>query len=784
MMRQPRRFFPQQVWWAGLALVLSIGGVSGLVQLFSHQPQTQTGPVTPHAQSASTTARLDSQRCGECHAQQVADWLGSHHEQAMQEANGEHVLGDFQDVTFSDGAVTSRFYQKNDQFYVNTIGEDGERADFRVRYTFGITPLQQYLLEMPRGRLQAFTVAWDTRQQHWFSLYPNETFAPGDRLHWTQRSFTANSSCIDCHVTGLELGYDPVSDSYQSTWDAVNVSCQACHLATEQHSAWAQDIGQSGVPAPGADNGLRIDYQSLSPQEQVDNCARCHSRRLPISQVSAYDAPFLDDYMPELLHAGFYHADGQMLDEVFNYGSYLQSKMYHAGLSCTTCHDPHTLKLRQPGNQLCTSCHQLNAPTAAYPTLTAKEYDSPSHHFHAAGSPGSLCVDCHMPSTTYMVVDARHDHSFSIPRPDLTLQWGTPNACAQCHGDVGQTAAEVADWSADALDAWYGAEWRQRPSAVGLMTLAQRGDATAAVPLLTLLDDRTQPAIVRATAADLAAQLGNSVIAQVAPYAADPSPLVRIGVVRALANLPDERKLPLLAPLLEDPVRAVRIETVSALAAAPRAAFTPEQQNVFDVAMDEYRTAQLTLADHPEGHLNLGNLYTQLGDANQAEAAYLTSIERGSNFAPAYLALATFYYRMERFAEAEATLHRALQVLPEQGELHYSLGLFLVQQLRPEEAVISLSRAAALMPTLPRVHYNHGLLLHQLGRDVEAETALLRAYALTTDDPDILFALATFYRDQRQWQKGLTYAEQLLQRQPDIPQYQELVTLLRSNRQP
>ena len=766
-------------WALWLAALLGLTALLGLALL---RPQPAAQPATqPATQPASSTALLDAQSCQECHAQQVSDWLGSHHEQAMQPANSETVLGDFQQAVFNDDTTTTRFFQQDGQFIVNTIGEDGKYADFTVRYTFGITPLQQYLLELPRGRLQAFTVAWDTQKQRWFSLYPDETFVPGDRLHWTSRNFIANSSCIDCHVTGLELGYDLASDSYQSTWKAVNVSCQACHLATEQHKTWAQNPDRAEKPEN--NKGLRIDLTSLKPQEQVENCARCHARRSPISPEDAYDAPFLDDYMPELLHAGFYHADGQMLDEVFNYGSYLQSKMYSAGLSCTSCHNPHTLQLQLPGNQLCASCHQLNAPVETYPTLTAKVYDSPAHHFHKAGSAGAQCVECHMPSTTYMVVDPRHDHSFPIPRPDLTLQWGTPNACAQCHSDVGQSAAEVAEWSAQAMDGWYGTQWRQRPSPAGLMTLAQRGEAAAAVPLLTLIGDPAQPAILRATAAELAPAYGAEALTQLAPYVADASPLVRIGVTRALAELPEENKLPLLAPLLADPVRGVRIEAVRALAATQPSLLTPAQQSALEAALEEYTVAQTVLADHPEGHLNLGNLYAQLGDTAQAEAAYQAALARGQNFPPAYIALATFYYRQGRTSEAEQTLREALQRLPRQGDLHYSLGLFLVQQQRPEEAAVSLAKAAELLPTQPRVHYNYGLLLHQLGRSTEAERALLHAYTLEPDNLDLLFALATFYRDQRQWQTGLLYAEQLVQLRPEMPQYQELFTLLRTESQ-
>jgi predicted CXXCH cytochrome family protein len=696
----------------------------------------------------------------------------------MQVASPQTVLGDFNNATFSDGRVTSRFFLKDGQLLVNTEGADGKYADFAVKYTIGITPLQQYLLELPKGRLQAFYVAWDTKQNRWFTLNPDASLKPTDQLHWTARVYTANSSCIECHSTNMALNYDLKNDSYATTWSGVNVNCQTCHGPGSSHILWS-------LVSPilfMTNKGLVVDYRALDEHQQVDICSRCHARRFPVSLNDAYDHPFLDDFMPELLDEGFYYADGQMLDEVFNYGSFLQAKMYQKGVTCTTCHNSHTLKLRRPGNKLCAGCHQPDPPTFAFPTLKAKEYDSHKHDFHKDDSTGAECVNCHIPPVTYMVNDPRHDHSFLIPRPDLTLQWGAPNACAKsgCHPDQEkESATKYNQWLVEAMDKWYGIEWKNRPSITGIMTMARRGDPVAQIPLSQVISDPEKPAIVRATSVELLGRYGGSGLVLVIQQLLDPSPLVRVGAVRGLATFPNSQKPKLLESLLRDPVRAVRVETVNALASVPKSDFKDTQWTSFTKAAEEFQAAQMAVADHPEVQLNLGQLYTALGQMDQAESAYQAALERGPYFPPAYIRLATFYYQTGRVPKAEQTFQRALQIMPDQGTLYYSFGLLLAQQQRLTEAATNLAQASKLLPNQPRVFYNYGLVLQKVGQTAQAEAALRRAVDLAPTDPDTLLALATFYVNQKQWQAALPYAERLNTLRPNVSQFTNLLDSIR-----
>lgn len=779
--------FTMMVW----GLLLIVGGVAMLTQSgcapTDDKPTLPQPPTTTIKQPTNTpilvstyvdkfeqqpsvneerVSFVPNQQCAECHPQQIADWLGSHHEQAMQPATAETVLADFDDVTFMDEGITSRFFQEGGRFFVNTIGLDGQLADFEIKYTFGITPLQQYLVELPRGRYQAFTVAWDTINHEWFNLQPNEKIAPDDPLHWTQRRFTWNSSCAECHSTNLTLNYDLETDSYQTSWSEINVSCQACHGPGSDHVAWAERADK-----PEGDMGLVVDYKQLDSVGVIETCARCHSRRYPTSLSDAHGRPYLDDFMPELLRESLYHADGQILDEVYVYGSFIQSKMYHTGVSCLDCHDPHTLQTRRPGNELCTACHQESPPTMLFETLKASSYDTPDHHFHETDSLGSACVACHMPATTYMVVDPRRDHRFGNPRPDLSVILGVPNACTDCHTD------QSAEWAVDMMTAWYGSTW-QVPQFAETFAAGRAGEVEAISTLITLAQNNSQPAMVRATALELLYPYGEPALAAMLSGLKDGEPLVRMAAVQGVAKVSSEPQAEPLLTLLTDPIRAVRIEASNAIATtlSPEAIaqFTTEQQATYQTGLAEYVEAQMKLADHPEGHFNLGRLYSHLNEPLLAEQAYQTAIDKDPHFFPAHNNLANFYYQTGRLAEAEATFRQALETTTDQGMLYYSLGLLLAEQKRLDEAVKELAHAAELLPNQPRVHYNYGLILQQLSQLSAAETALLEAYALQPTDPEILYGVITVYMQQEDWPNARLYAQQLTEHYPDVVEFQQL----------
>jgi Flp pilus assembly protein TadD len=723
-----------------------------------------SGEEDAQKRAASSTVNkiqfVENATCATCHSKQYKEWLGSHHEQAMQVATDETVLGKFDDTSFAHFGVTSRFFKKDDRFFVHTEGADGKLGDFEIKYTFGVEPLQQYLIEFPRGRLQGLTVAWDTERKRWFHLYPDEKISHDDPLHWTGLYQNWNGQCAACHSTNLKTNYDLEADTFKTTWSEVNVSCQACHGPGESHVRWAQ-AQKDGASTKYENRGLVADLKSTDSRSEAESCARCHSRRHAMGDHFKHGTPLMDTYVPALLTEELYHADGQILEEVYVYGSFLQSKMFQSGVRCSDCHNPHTLKPVRGDNALCTQCHS-GTPNPKFGTLAAKDYDSKQHHFHETGSPGAQCVNCHMPSRTYMVVDPRRDHSFRVPRPDLSVKLGTPNACNDCHRD------KKAQWANDVMRGWYGPK-EQPPHFAEAFAAGRAGKPMALPKLMAVATDTKQPGIIRATALDLLPQYGSPGTAAMASALRDGDPLLRRTALRGLAWLGPEPRLKAVAPLLKDPIRAVRIEAARVLASVPRELFDQSQLSDFDKALAEFRQAQLAVANQPSAHLNLGVMYASTGRRALAEKSYLTALKKDPGFLPARFNLTNLYNSMGRNADAEGVLGEGIKRAPKEGELYYSLGLLLAEEQRYPEAATNLGKAAELMPTRARVHYNHGLALQNLGRRSRAEIALLKAYRLNGNDPSVLEAVAIFYIQGRQWDRAATYAEKLTQLYPNEP---------------
>ncbi len=725
--------------------------------------EAEQWPRQERREGAQGIAFVSEASCLECHPEQAAAWRTSHHALSMQPASRESVLGDFSGSTFEYFGVVSRFFQEGGRFFVNTEGADGAMADFEVAYTFGVTPLQQYLVRFPGGRLQCLGIAWDSVARRWFHLYPDERIAPGDALHWTGRYQRWNSMCAECHSTDLRKRYDPESDRYRTTWAEINVGCQACHGPGAAHVTWAQADEKKGTSY-----ALVPTFGAPAPHAVVDACARCHARRYRVSEEDAHGRPLLDDFAPVTLDASLYHGDGQILDEVYVYGSFLQSKMYAVGVTCRDCHDSHSLKTHAEGNALCVRCHQ-EKPETKLEGLTTKRYDSPKHHFHPQDSPSARCVACHMPSQVYMGIDARLDHSLRVPRPDLSLELDMPNACNGCHDDKSIT------WARDAITKWYGPLRTRGADWARALQGGRLGKPEAEARLIELAAEPGIPAIVRATALDLLARYGTEAMQALVRATADPEPLIRAAAVRGLGRLAPEQRRDILAPLLSDPIRAVRNEAARLLALLPTTALDANQQARRAAGIADYEAAQRATADLPAARVNLALLYDDLGDATKAEHSYLRAIEMDPDALAARVNLANLYNAEGRRADAERVLRAAIERTPAEGELHYSLGLLLGELGRLGEAVPALAKAAELIPGRARVHYNLGLALQHAGQFEPARAALARATQLDPRDPSVVHALAILHLQRGEWERALPYARRLAELVPGAPGPRQLL---------
>lgn len=639
--------------------------------------------------------------CASCHQEEDRLWQGSHHDLAMQEVDETTVLGAFDGRSGAHLGDPATFFRRDDDFYVRTTGGDGEMRDFAIAYTFGAMPLQQYLVAFPDGRYQALAWAWDSRPagdggQRWFHLY-DEAIAPGDALHWSGGYQNWNSMCGECHSTGFEKNFDFATRRFNTTFAEIDVACEACHGPGSRHADWADNpslgIDESkglvvDLVDPGRDSwaldplsGKSRRVAPLPAFRELETCGRCHARRTPIvdDREPKDGRPLLDTHRLALLDEPLYHADGQIREEVYVVGSFMQSKMHGAGVTCSDCHEPHSLGLRAMGNDLCGRCH------------LATQYDTPAHHFHQDGGAGSSCVDCHMPSQVYMGVDSRRDHSLRVPRPDLSLELGTPNACNSCHGERSPR------WAADTVASWYGPE--RKPHYGEALAAGREGRPGAHQALIAAAADSAVPAIARGTALALLRRYPSADAALAIERAlADDEPLVRLGaVIGAEAVVPEARRS-LVSPLLADPLRAVRIEAARVLATVPLNLWTPSERNALALALAELEAAEQALAERPEAHLNRGWLAAVRGELDHAELAFRAALSLDPLFVPAYVNFAELERQRGRDAAGEPILRKALEVAPEDANVHHALGLLLVRQKRLGEALPVLARAVELAP--------------------------------------------------------------------------------------
>ncbi len=700
---------------------------------------------------------VGSTSCGQCHSEQVKLWQGSHHDLAMQDMTGESVLGDFNNAVFDHQGSRTGFSRRDDQWWVRTAGADGEIAEFPVRYTFGVYPLQQYLVELPNKKLQALSIAWDSRPenedgQRWFHVYGDEPIDYTDVLHWTQPSQNWDTMCADCHSTGLIKRYDLEQDRFDSSWEEIDVACEACHGPGRAHLDWANSTagregsgsgsgntskglvvvldnrqGASWNFTDGIDTAIRSEPARAS--REVTSCAGCHSRRSRISTENDFGIENLDTYAPALISEPLYYADGQIRDEVYVYGSFVQSRMYQQGVTCSDCHEPHSLELRAPGSEVCAGCHR------------SERYATEEHTLHSADSTGASCIECHMPATTYMQVDPRHDHSLRVPRLELSAALDLPDPCTQCHTDrdvvwaleimrkVGRaTPQNESRWS----------EW---------LAVSTSASPDAGRALLALISDETAPAILRASAIMRLPVLGEQALEAIGSrYIADSEPMIRWAVARVLQGATENLRATMGPLLLEDPVRAVRQAAAVALAPVGTELISFDVQQKRSEVLDEYIETQLVNSERSESHTNTGNIYRQQGRTEAAEQSYRTALRLNPFFVPAYVNLADLYRAGDQDEKGEILLQQALNRLPEQASLHHALGLLYIRQQRMVEARTELGIAANADNAELRFVIVYALVMDAQGETKDAARYLDQARSRFGNDRTLIATLVNLYQ--------------------------------------
>jgi len=705
-------------------------------------------PVTSGSSNLNATF-VGSEACIDCHKNEVAAWQGSHHDMAMKHADKTSVLGDFDDVRVMHEGKENRFFQKGKEYWVNIEGPDGQFHDYKISYTFAFEPLQQYMVEFDDGRVQLIPFAWDSRSseeggQRWFHLYPDTTNT--DEFYWTNSGQNWNFMCADCHSTNLQKNYDAEQNRYETTWSEINVGCEACHgpasdhidMANKSESGEAQSIGVSFDAANhyGFDRDLSKAvkewvYQegntTLQPKDiihtnQVQTCAQCHSRRTQLNETGDHvKGSFFDKYRLSLISPELYYHDGQIYDEDYVYGSFLQSAMAEKGVTCTNCHDPHTAQLKIAEEAVCSQCH------------IASEYTPEKHTFHQAGTEASQCTTCHMSETTYMQVDPRRDHSWHVPRPDISQHIDTPNVCTSCHED------KTDQWADAQIGKWFPeSKYRNQQHFAVAFYADAIGHRGAVDALAYSSQDSSLSNIIRASSLErMAGNTGQNTLISLARAIKHDNEMIRLGAIAASSGYEFSGRWQILEPLLTDSVLSVRSEAAGALVRYWRE-MNPLQKDIIKPALAEYIEIQEFNADRGFGRTNLGNVYRDLGQHDKAIEYYQGAIKIEPYFENSYANLADLYRAMGDETKAMATLKQGIEAQPKSSVLPYSAGLAALRGKDYVQARAYLKQAAEMADTNPQYWYVYGLSLEQV--DVLASArALQRAYTASRN-PQHLYA--------------------------------------------
>jgi len=373
-----------------------------------------------------------------------------------------------------------------------------------------------------------------------------------------------------------------------------------------------------------------------------------------------------------------------------------------------------------------------------------------------------------------MKVDDRRDHSFRVPRPDLTVAIGTPNACTACH------TKQPASWAAAKVAEWRGPSKVVKPHYGEALAAGRSAAADAEPRLLAVVSNAQTPAIVRATAISL---LQRWLDARSAPVIIDAlrdaDPMVRLAAVNVLSRLPPAERAPVLMPLVGDAVRSVRIAAARALATVPDQALSTGEREQRARVIAEWEQAQRFNADTAGGNMNLGVYYAERGDVTRAKSHYETARRLEPFFAPAAVNLADLYREQGDDASGERVLREAIKKTPSVAALHYSLGLLLARRKDLPGAIAELKRAADIEPDDIEMNYALGVALYSAGRRADAIAQLDRTWRRHPGDRTTLTGLISYVREQGDRARAESLAMSLVQISPEDPRARALLEEIR-----
>ncbi|MGA2060849.1 MAG: tetratricopeptide repeat protein [Thermoguttaceae bacterium] len=787
------RFIPQLLNWKKRILLTKKWFLFGIVVISTlglackKEPAAQSNTSAPVLEAKSAPLPLakneqktieqkalaGSKTCRDCHEEFYKLWSTSWHGLAMQPYTAEFAKANLTPQE-GDVAIGKRKYRAEVGQREGWVKENGPGGvhNYPIAHVMGGKNVYYFLTPMDRGRLQVLPVAYDVHKKNWYDMAASGVRHFPDRrdeaLDWTDRMFSFNTTCFNCHVSELSTNYDLATDTYHTTWAESGISCESCHGPGAEH-ARAMEAGlEITLPspvlgeAPKGYPGVRghtskdikiIRTKEFSAEQMNDMCATCHAKLVPLSTSFLPGDMFFDHYDLVTLEHQDYYPDGRDLGENYTYTSWLMSPCVKSGkLDCNHCHTP-SGRMRFEGensNQSCMPCHEHYVKNPA------------DHGKHQPGSKGNECIACHMPMTRFAAM-GRTDHSMRSPAPAASMAFKSPNACNLCHAD------KDAAWSEEWVRKWYPRDYQAEVLRRGeLIDQARKRDWNRLPEMLDELKKKDNDPVYKNSLVRLLRGCDDeSKWPVVSEMLHDASPLVRSSAASSLGDhitTPEALKALLVATA--DESRLVRIRSAISLAALqPKDLQNDRDRRNLNRAVDDFMAAMTARGDDWASYANVGNFYMDRGDYPAAIGYFETAARLEPRQIGPSVNAAIAYSNLGRGDQAEVCLMQALKYEPDNAAANFNLGLLRGEQNRLPEAEQALRKALKADPQMHQAAYNLGVLLGDKNLDQAVEWCE-KAHQLRPNDPKYAHTLAFYERQTGNIDSAIELLRQVIQRNP------------------
>ena len=703
-----------------------------------------------HAEKTSVKALgySDPISCQECHAKFYTSWSKSFHGLSIQQYTHDLAINKLtpliKDIRIGNNRYTADI--RGSEGYVVEKGNwPWDTTKYRIENILGGKNVFYFLTLIERGRLQILPLAYDVRTKEWFDITANGMIHAKDKHpNWKESHYTFSTACYSCHVSQLSSNYDLKVDRYTTVLSSTGINCETCHGLSSEHS---------GIFQEAAGNGMRpkalkvLSFKELTSEGINSACAPCHAKMKPITTSYTPGESFFDHYDLTTLEDPDFYPDGRDLGENYTYNRWLMSPCVKSGqLSCLKCHTGSGSFRFTDGakvNDACLPCH-------------AKQVQNTSEHtHHKPGSPGSMCISCHMPKTGIDRMQ-RSDHSMLPPTPAATITFKSPNACTGCH-----TNKEAA-WADKYVRQWYKDDY-QAPflKRAALIDAARRRDWSKLNDMLFSIKGKDRDEVFAASLIRLLSKCPDPNKIPVFIHAlGDQSPLVRSTAAQALSGVKTPKVIQALLAATSDPVRLVRIKAASVLARYPVQDLVETGTTNLAGATGEYLASLLVQPDQWMSHYNMGNYFLDRGENKDALLAYETAIRIEPNAVPPYINSSLAYSRIKNMARAEVLLNKALQIDPDNAVANYQKGILKIDQGETKMAEESFRAALNNDPSMASAAYNMSILLTK-ERLNEAVAWGQKAY-LMQPETEYGYSLAILMKKDGNWDGALEVLRQVI----------------------